>query len=68
MTACVHHWVLPTPNGLRVGDGSCKRCGAVRSFQLIEDDDWSGKSFEIGTAKGAAASVAARRAKAQAKA
>jgi len=28
---CVHHWLIETPNG-RESTGTCKRCGASKSF------------------------------------
>lgn len=28
---CVHHWIIETPNGRESG-GTCKRCGATKSF------------------------------------
>ena len=29
--ACVHHWVIESPNG-RESAGHCKRCGRTRNF------------------------------------
>ena len=29
--ACVHHWMIESPNG-RTSAGFCKRCGASRNF------------------------------------
>jgi hypothetical protein len=28
---CVHHWLIESPNG-RESTGTCKRCGASKSF------------------------------------
>ncbi|MEX1022391.1 MAG: hypothetical protein WD058_04505, partial [Dehalococcoidia bacterium] len=28
---CVHHWIIESPNGRESG-GTCKRCGATKSF------------------------------------
>jgi len=29
---CVHHWLIPTPDGRALLPSECKRCGAVREF------------------------------------
>ena len=58
---CVHHFVLEQPSGPAI-NGQCKKCRMKRTWPASHDRDlpWNDKT---GTAKGAAASVAARKAK-----
>jgi len=42
---CVHHWILPRPNG-RYTEGVCKKCDETRQFQ--NTPEWmynSGKTW-----------------------
>lgn len=60
--ACVHHWVLPESGRSAFGQGRCKKCHLEREFALVELEDltWNDRA---GTARGAAASAAARKGK-----
>lgn len=31
---CVHHWRIETPNGKRTVLGMCKRCNALKRFNV----------------------------------
>lgn len=30
--ACIHHWIIETPNGQEQVQGACRRCGVRRQF------------------------------------
>ena len=43
---CVHHWRIPEPDGNKVLDGVCGKCGAVRGF-FAGEQDWTAKAFLV---------------------
>lgn len=36
--ACVHHWLIETPDGALMSRGVCKRCGATKEFPASAED------------------------------
>lgn len=44
-----HHWLIASPDGPR-SDGTCKRCGEVRSFSNYGDDWITNREWAEGEA------------------
>ena len=45
---CVHHWLLPSPNGSPVLTATCKKCGDSRDFKVSARDEFNTQRLDFG--------------------